>query len=170
MRWSSILSIPKYFSPFLKIQVLVAPEENFIILVLQQPELAWTMIVHKYICHHGRESLFLNESLSVMIVKQIYGKSILCAPLREGLKNPSRGIFPLGGSPPPLYGRENLAKKVNGKGGYPPNSGRISKKIRQKNIFCIKKTVFRPIFNKKKVNGKGGYPPSPHSGRIFPKN
>ena len=39
------------------------------------------MIVHKYICHHGRESLFLNESLSVMIVKQIYGKSILCAPL-----------------------------------------------------------------------------------------
>ena len=158
MRWSSILSIPKYFSPFLKIQVLVAPEENFIILVLQQPELAWTMIVHKYICHHGRESLFLNESLSVMIVKQIYGKSILCAPLREGLKNPSRGIFPLGGSPPPLYGRENLAKKVNGKGGYPPNSGRnfflktngkkltiadeIRQIFRQKQHFLPKKHCF----------------------------
>ena len=49
--------------------------------------------------------------------------------LREGFKNPSHGICPLGGypSPPPLNGLENLAKKVNGKGGYPPSphSGRI---------------------------------------------
>ena len=40
---------------------------------------------------------------------------------REGFKNPSHGICPLGGYPPPLLnGRENLAKKVNGKGGYSP--------------------------------------------------
>ena len=42
--------------------------------------------------------------------------------LREGFKNPSHGICPLGGYLPPLLnGRENLAKKVNGKGGYPPS-------------------------------------------------
>ena len=41
--------------------------------------------------------------------------------VREGFKNPSHGICPLGGFPPPLLnGRENLAKKVNGKGGYSP--------------------------------------------------
>ena len=51
-----------------------------------------------------------------------------CCQVREGFKNPSHGICPLGGYPPPLLnGRENLAKKVNGKGGYPPSphSGRI---------------------------------------------
>ena len=43
--------------------------------------------------------------------------------VREGFKNPSHGIRPLGGTlppppplPPPLNGQENLAKKVNGKG------------------------------------------------------
>ena len=103
--WGGRPYFPKYFSPFLKIQVLVAPEENFIILVLQQPELAWTMIVHKYICHHGRESLFLNESLSVMIVKQIYGKSILCAPLgtKGRIQKPESRNFSARGVPPPRF-------------------------------------------------------------------
>ena len=41
--------------------------------------------------------------------------------LREGFKNQSQGICPLGGyPPPPLNEREILAKKVNGKGGYSP--------------------------------------------------
>ena len=64
--------------------------------------------------------------------------------IREGFKNPSHGICPLGG-----------------------NFDKFSAK---NSTFCPKNTVFRPIFNQKKFNGKGGYPPSPHSGRIFPKN
>ena len=41
--------------------------------------------------------------------------------IREGFKNPSHGIRPLGGYPPPtppLNGRENLGGKNNGKGRY----------------------------------------------------
>ena len=45
--------------------------------------------------------------------------------VREGFKNLSHGICT-----PPFNGRENLAKKVNGKGGYspPPIADRIFSK------------------------------------------
>ena len=58
---------------------------------------------------------------------------IICWFNREGFRNQSRGIRPLGGYPPPsplpLNGRENLWKGNNGKEGIPhPIADRIKKK------------------------------------------
>ena len=66
--------------------------------------------------------------------------------IREGVKNPRHGNFPLGGYPPPLHGRS-----VSENGYFFAENG----------AFCPKNTVFGPIFNGFFLNGKGGYPPSP---------
>ena len=62
---------------------------------------------------------------------------IICWFNREGFRNQSRGIRPLGGYPPPsplpLNGRENLWKGNNGKEGIPhPIADGIKKKKRNK--------------------------------------
>ena len=80
-------------------------------------------------------------------------KSQAVCCVREGFKNPSHRIRPLGGYPPTRrLQREKLAEKSNEKGGTPqPNVDGIREKNRQKWSFLPQNAVFRPILAPKKV-------------------
>ena len=70
------------------------------------------------------------------------------------------GVPPL---PPPS--RKATSQKINGKkitekGGTPPPSRKAAWNFFAENgVFCLKNTVFGPIFNRFFNHGKGGYPP-----------
>ena len=73
-----------------------------------------------------------------------------------------------GGTPPPPsphHGKrpaKKLTEKNHGKGGYspPPHHGkRLGIFFAKNGVFCLKNTVFGPIFNRFFNHGKGGYPP-----------
>ena len=100
---------------------------------------------------------------------QLWGHSM---PVREGFNNPSHGNCPRGVPPPPPGAitddifPKSYRKKVNGKGGYPPplHERSVTKNrnfFAENGVFCLKNTVFGPIFNGFFLNGNGGYSPPP---------
>ena len=63
-------------------------------------------------------------------------------------------------------GQKINGKKITAKGGTPPPSRQAAWNFFAKNgVFCLKNTVFGPIFNRFFNHGKGGYPPPPHHGK-----
>ena len=97
---------------------------------------------------------------------------ILPPHLGKRSKTPITALCRDGGTPPPPSphhgkrpAKKLTEKKSRQRGVPPPPSRQAAWNFFAKNgVFCLKNTVFGPIFNRFFNHGKGGYPPHPHHG------